>query len=465
MSLNRRSAGSPPTLWWVLIFWAAFVSAVADLDDVRVERALGQEVDPAQVRGLLLEHPDELVADDLALLLGVFDAGQASDKAVSRIDHHEVHPQIPLEGRPKQLRLLLAHQAVIDVDACQPVPDRAVDERRGHRRIDATRQGADDLPIGAGLGRVAVDAIANPGDGRVDEARRGPRLGHARNADHEVAQDVPAARRVHDLRVELDAVQPPAGIGQASERGGVGLGGGLKALGQPCDGIAVAHPHGLVALDAAEQPVVPRDPDVCRAVFPAVGREDVAAELVGHELCAVADPEDRDAPAPDRGVRLRRAVVIDGVRAAGQDDAARPALLELGIGRVVREQLRVDVELTDAPRDELGELAAEVEDDDRAGFCRGAALARCAVGCRRVERRLEIGLDLRVVRGEHAMPGVGRLAVDGLAPLFRRDRHVRRLGFLVDRVRHARSRPPRAVAPSLPGAQAWFRIASAAFAK
>ena len=39
------------------------------LDDVRVERALGQEVDPAELRGLLLEDPDELVADDLALLL------------------------------------------------------------------------------------------------------------------------------------------------------------------------------------------------------------------------------------------------------------------------------------------------------------------------------------------------------------------------------------------------------------
>ena len=30
MSVNRRSGGRPPTLWCVLIFWAAFVSAVAD---------------------------------------------------------------------------------------------------------------------------------------------------------------------------------------------------------------------------------------------------------------------------------------------------------------------------------------------------------------------------------------------------------------------------------------------------
>ena len=84
----------------------------------------------------------------------------------------------------------------------------------------------------------------------------GPRLGDAGDAHHEVAQDVAAARGVDDLRMELDAVQPPAGIGQARERGGVGLRGGLEPLGQPRDGIAVAHPHRLVAFDAAEQVVV-----------------------------------------------------------------------------------------------------------------------------------------------------------------------------------------------------------------
>ena len=53
------------------------------LDDVRVERALGQEVDPPELGGLLLEDPDELVADDLALLLRVLDAGQAGQEALA----------------------------------------------------------------------------------------------------------------------------------------------------------------------------------------------------------------------------------------------------------------------------------------------------------------------------------------------------------------------------------------------
>ena len=68
------------------------------LDDVGVERALGQEVDPAELRRLLLEDPDELVADDLALLLGVLDTGQPGEEPVARVDHDEVHAEVALEG-------------------------------------------------------------------------------------------------------------------------------------------------------------------------------------------------------------------------------------------------------------------------------------------------------------------------------------------------------------------------------
>ena len=96
--------------------------------------------------------------------------------------------------------------------------------------------------------------------------------------------------------------RPPPGSARPANGGGVGLGGGLEAVGQPRDRVAVAHPHRLVAFDAAEQAVVVGDRDVCRAVLAAVGREDVAAELVGHQLGAVADAEDRDPPAPDRRV-------------------------------------------------------------------------------------------------------------------------------------------------------------------
>ncbi|MFI5255385.1 MAG: hypothetical protein ACHQ15_08010 [Candidatus Limnocylindrales bacterium] len=86
--------------------------------------------------------------------------------------------------------------------------------------------------------------------------------------------------------------------------------------------------------------------------------------------------------------------------------------------------------------DELGELAAEVEDDDgvragRPGVAGPAGrwpLLRRAIGRGRVERRLEVGLDLGVVRGQDAMARVGRLAVDRLAALLGRRSLVVRQG-------------------------------------
>ena len=55
------------------------------LDDVRIERALRQKIDLPELRGLLFEHVDERRADDLALLLGIDDAGEALEKQLGRV--------------------------------------------------------------------------------------------------------------------------------------------------------------------------------------------------------------------------------------------------------------------------------------------------------------------------------------------------------------------------------------------
>ena len=255
MSWNRRSAGSPPTLWWVLIFWAVLVSDVADSMTSGYSVPWVRKSIRPEFRRLLLEDPDELVADDPALLLGVLDAGQPFEEAAARVDHDEAHPEIAFEGDPEQLRFLLAHQAVVDVDAGQPIAHGAMDERRRDGRVDAARQGADDQPVRPGLGGVPIDPLADPGDGRVDEVGRGPGRRDARDVHDEVAQDVTAAGGMDHLGMELDPVQVALRGGQAGMRRGIRLGGRAEPLGQPGDGVAVAHPDGLLALDAGEEPV------------------------------------------------------------------------------------------------------------------------------------------------------------------------------------------------------------------
>jgi hypothetical protein len=55
------------------------------------------------------------------------------------------------------------------------------------------------------------------------------------------------------------------------------------------------------------------------AAHPGVG--DGAAELLGDELGAVADAEDRDAEVVDGGVDATGALDVDRLGAAGEDDA------------------------------------------------------------------------------------------------------------------------------------------------
>ena len=79
------------------------------------------------------------------------------------------------------------------------------------------------------------------------------------------------------------------------------------------------------------------------------------------------------------------------------------AALELLERRVEREELRVHVQFAHPSRDELGELAPEVEDHDGLGGGRIGArrpVVRGAVRSGGLQRRLEVGLDLGVVRSE-----------------------------------------------------------------
>ena len=207
--------------------------------------------------------------------------------------------------------------------------------------------------------RVAVDPLADLGDGRLDEVGGRPGGRDARDPGHEVAQDVLAARRVDDLGVELDAVQVPLRGGEARRRASSRSG---RWRGSPPGRRVIESPWLIQTGCSRSMPVNrPSSRVICTVAGPysrLAGRQDVAAQLEGHQLGAVADPEHGQAAAPDRGVGLGGALVVDRHRAAGQDDRADAAPLQLGERRVVGQELGVDVELADPARDQLGELAS-----------------------------------------------------------------------------------------------------------
>ena len=97
------------------------------------------------------------------------------------------------------------------------------------------------------------------------------------------------------------------------------------------DGVEVAHPHVVLGGDVVVQQhrrESPRCASIVRAaVLAAHPAAHDAAELLGDQLSAVADAEDRDPEVVDAGIERRRALDVHALRAARQDDRGRGAVL------------------------------------------------------------------------------------------------------------------------------------------
>ena len=90
-------------------------------------------------------------------------------------------------------------EAVVDEDAGELVADRPVHEQRRDRGVDAAGEAAEHA-LAADLRADALDLLLDDGGGR-------PRGRRAGDLVEEVLQQLLAVRRVHDLRVELHAVE------------------------------------------------------------------------------------------------------------------------------------------------------------------------------------------------------------------------------------------------------------------
>ena len=328
------------------------------LDHVGIERALGQELGAADLGRVLLEHVDEQPADGLALDLGIGDAGQRVEEQVGFVGMDQRDVVVVAEHRHDLVRLALAKQSVVDEDAGQLVADRLVDQHRRDRAVDAAGQTADHL-AGADLGADLLDRLLAVG-------AHGPVALEAGQPD-EVLVQPRAAGGVVDLGVELHREEVAGGIGGDRE-GRAGRGAvDLEARGDPADMVAVAHPDLLAPVG---EPAV-KDRQRC------VGRcDEGAAELGGamagfhqpaqflhHHLLAITDAQDRHAQIEYTGRRPGRSRPGHAVGAAREDDGPGREVLQEPVGDVlVGMDFAIDVQLAQAPRDQLRHLAAEIDD-------------------------------------------------------------------------------------------------------
>lgn len=136
--------------------------AVLRLQNVGIDGALGEETDlVANLAGLLLEHANELGADNLALGLGLLDVHELIQEAISSVDIDQVRIHLVLEDVDDLFALALAHQAVVHVHADELLADSFDEQGRNYRTVDAAGKSQQDL--------LVANLLADCSDLLIDE--------------------------------------------------------------------------------------------------------------------------------------------------------------------------------------------------------------------------------------------------------------------------------------------------------
>src|SRR6516165_2174576 len=275
---------------------------------------------------------------------------------------HERDVVVATEEIDDLLYLAGAQQAGVDKDAGQLVADRLVQQHRRDGGIDPAREAADDISI--------ADLTTNFVDRLGAKPRHCPVAAAARKLMSEVAQQLGALGSMCNLGMENGAVKAPVVVSDRGIGCGLARGNRTETRRQRVDPVAMAHPHLLARAlrpQSVEQQAVVEDIDKGATELLMLASGNSAAQFIANRLHDVADPEHRDTEPKDEFRRARRSALGQRRGAAGQDDRARREVTDLVFADRVRVDLAIDPALAHPARDQLGHLAAEIEDQDAVG--------------------------------------------------------------------------------------------------
>ena len=276
----------------------------ARLDHVasRASPARATLTSPSRAR-LVLEDADELLADDLALRLRVGDPGEpargsAPAPARGRAARGSAPPNVsttcsasPLRSRPWSTKTHVSWSPTALCTSSAATAQSTPPERRAEH------------PLAADLRADALDLLLDHRGGRPGRRRAGDLV-------EEVLQHLLAVRRVHDLGVELDAVELARGVLERRDGRVLGRGDDRGARRRRDDRVAVGHPGGLLGRQRREERAA-RRAQLDLAELARVRAVDAAAELERQQLqrrnrCRASGCRARRSPGPSAARRRRR---------------------------------------------------------------------------------------------------------------------------------------------------------------
>ena len=202
------------------------------LDHVGIERALRQKLGAADLLRLRLEHVDEQLADGLALVLGIGDAGERVEKQCLRPPHapaeccscRETAPR-PRSASPSRSRPWSTNTQVSWSPIASWISTAATAESTPPESPQITLARAD----------LRADLL----DRLLLEGAHGPVAVAAGDLAHEIAQERRAVRRVHHLEMELRGVELARLVGDHGDRR---IGARCRPRGSPCGSVVTRSP-------------------------------------------------------------------------------------------------------------------------------------------------------------------------------------------------------------------------------
>ena len=178
---------------------------------------------------------------------------------------------------------------------------------------------------------------------------------------NEVGNDFLAARRVRHLWMKLQGEQ----LARAILEGGM-----VRVLGDRDRSEAGRQFRELVSMripnlqglrkvgEEGARPVL--DPECAFAEFAFEARLDFATQEMPHDLQPIADAQHGNSQLEDCAIRQGSARGVHTRRAAGEDQTFGPERRDFSGGGVVSQDDGIDIALTDASRDNLRVLRAEI---------------------------------------------------------------------------------------------------------
>src|SRR6266571_7885387 len=200
----------------------------------------------------------------------------------------------------------------------------------------------------------------------------------------EISENVRAELCVLDLRVELQAEQGPVSMPHRLDAAVRRAGEGGEARRDLRHLVVVGLPHLELVGKSFEQDVRLVDLDDGLAKLRDLRRSRCASEVGRHELVACADPKDGSGEGVEVFAVLAHLLRIDADPGGTSGEDESVDLLQIGDGRVVRYDLRVDSEVLQHAPFSVRPLTSVVDDVDAHAYPVAAGRQKAFRGRRRV---------------------------------------------------------------------------------